>query len=177
MVGTILSRILGLVREQITSWLFGTGDAVAAFTIADNIHTMLFDLVMSGMMQAALVPVLSQYAALEQRDELKRITGALLTLTLIVVGSLVVLRIRPYQEGADRQARLFFRPHDVDLVEDGAALAGVVTASRRVGGTRRVELAIGGEDSKVEIDLPFDHPAGERTRLAFRPRRWQLFAQ
>jgi hypothetical protein len=58
MVGTILSRILGLVREQITSWLFGTGDAFAAFTIADNIHTMLFDLVISGMMQAALVPVL-----------------------------------------------------------------------------------------------------------------------
>jgi sulfate transport system ATP-binding protein len=72
-------------------------------------------------------------------------------------------------------ANLFFRPHDVELVSEGAALAGVVVASRRVGGTRRVELEIGGETSRVEIDLPFDHPAGERTRIAFRPRRWRLF--
>ena len=72
-------------------------------------------------------------------------------------------------------ARLYFRPHDVDLVDDGAALAGVVVTSRRVGGTRRVELEIGGDAARVEIDLPFDHPAGERTRLAFRPRRWRVF--
>lgn len=91
MVGTILSRVLGLGREQITAVLFGTGDLVAAFTIADNIHTMLFDLVISGMMQAALVPVLSAYATPEQRAELRRITGALLMLALIVVGGAVLL--------------------------------------------------------------------------------------
>jgi putative peptidoglycan lipid II flippase len=91
MVGTVLSRILGLVREQITSWLFGTGDAVAAFTIADNIHTMLFDLVISGMMQAALVPVLSAYATPELKHELRRIVGALLMLAVLVIGSVVVL--------------------------------------------------------------------------------------
>ena len=75
------------------------------------------------------------------------------------------------------EANLFFRPHDVELVEDGvgAALAGVVVASRRVGGTRRVELEIGGEQQRVEIDLPFDHPAGMKTRIAFKPKRWRLF--
>jgi putative peptidoglycan lipid II flippase len=91
MAGTVLSRILGLVREQVNAYLFGVGDQIAAFTIADNIHTMLFDLVMSGMMQAALVPVLSQYVAQHQREELRTITGALLALTLIVVGSIVVV--------------------------------------------------------------------------------------
>jgi sulfate transport system ATP-binding protein len=44
-----------------------------------------------------------------------------------------------------------------------------------VGGTRRVELEIGGGQEPVEIDLPFDHPAGQRTRIAFRPKRWRLF--
>src|SRR5690606_16072247 len=73
-------------------------------------------------------------------------------------------------------ARLFFRPHDIELVEDGAALSGVVAASRRVGGIRRVELDIGGAAHRVEIDLPFDHPAGERSQLTFRPKRWTLFA-
>ncbi|MHB1103498.1 MAG: sulfate/molybdate ABC transporter ATP-binding protein [Devosia sp.] len=81
----------------------------------------------------------------------------------------------PAPDEATGTTNLYFRPHDVELVEDGAALAGVVAASRRVGGTRRVELEIGGGKERVEIDLPFDHPAGEKTRIAFRPKRWRLF--
>jgi len=76
---------------------------------------------------------------------------------------------------AQGAADLYFRPHDVEIVSEGAALAGVVASSRRVGGTRRVELEIGGIPGRVEVDLPFDHPAGERTRIAFRPKRWRLF--
>jgi sulfate transport system ATP-binding protein len=72
-------------------------------------------------------------------------------------------------------ARLFFRPHDIELIEGDAALSGVVVSSRRVGGTRRVELDIGGAGHRVEIDLPFDHPAGERSQISFRPKRWKLF--
>ena len=71
-------------------------------------------------------------------------------------------------------ARLFFRPHDIELVDHGAAVTGRVVASRRVGGARRAELAIDGGQS-VEIDLPVDHPATEHSRIAFRPRRWQVF--
>lgn len=81
----------------------------------------------------------------------------------------------PAGDAQPGNARLFFRPHDVDLIEADASLAGVVSTARRVGGTRRVELEIGGAGHLVEVDLPFDHPAGEKTRLAFRPRRWKLF--
>lgn len=83
----------------------------------------------------------------------------------------------PATDGAPGDGVLYFRPHDVDLVDEGPALAGVVVASRRVGGTRRVELEIGGSAERVEIDLPFDHPAGDRTRIAFRPRRWRVFSK
>ena len=78
---------------------------------------------------------------------------------------------------AEGPARLFFRPHDIELVEDEAGLAGVVAGSRRVGGTRRVELDIGEAAHRVEIDLPFDHPATERSRIAFRPKRWKIFTE
>lgn len=71
--------------------------------------------------------------------------------------------------------RLFFRPHDVEMVDGDAALAGVVVASRRVGGARRVELDVGNTVGHVEIDLPFDHPVVERSRIVFRPKRWTLF--
>lgn len=81
----------------------------------------------------------------------------------------------PATEVSEGEAQLYFRPHDVELVEGGPALAGVVATSRRVGGTRRVELDVGGHKHRVEIDLPFDHPAGERSQIAFRPKRWRIF--
>src|SRR5690606_9035022 len=56
---------------------------------------------------------------------------------------------------ADGPATLYFRPHDVELT-DGCAgcIAGVLVSSRRVAGTRRVEIEIGGGKHRVEIELP-----------------------
>ncbi len=71
---------------------------------------------------------------------------------------------------------LYFRPHDVELLDGcGGCIAGTVAASRRVAGTRRVELEIGGERQRVEIELPINHPAARKSRVAFRPRRYKVF--
>ena len=76
----------------------------------------------------------------------------------------------------DGEALLYFRPHDIELLDGcGGCIAGIVAASRRVAGTRRVELEIGGDRQKVEIELPIDHPAAQKSRIAFRPRKWKLF--
>lgn len=93
MLGNVLSRVLGLVREQLAAGLFGTGDDIAAFTVADNLQTLLFDLLASGALQAALIPVLAQWAAphLGQRHELKRIGGTLVIGVTAVVGFAVVI--------------------------------------------------------------------------------------
>lgn len=84
--GNLLSRVFGLVREQLAAYFFGTGDAVRPFALADSMLTILYDLLISGMVAAALVPVLSEYAAPARRQELRRIVGTLLTLALIVLG-------------------------------------------------------------------------------------------
>jgi len=74
------------------------------------------------------------------------------------------------------EATLYFRPHDVELLDGcSGCIAGTVAASRRVAGTRRVELEIGGERQRVEIELPVGHPAAQKSRVAFRPGRWKLF--
>ena len=76
----------------------------------------------------------------------------------------------------DGPATLYMRPHDVELLEGcGGCIAGTVAASRRVAGTRRVELEIGGERQRIEIELPIDHPAAAKSRVAFRPRKWAVF--
>jgi putative peptidoglycan lipid II flippase len=89
--GGLASRILGLVREQLAAGYFGAGDDVAAFQIADNVQTLLFDLVISGMLQAALVPVLVEFSGIEDRHNLRRISGTIATVALISVGLATML--------------------------------------------------------------------------------------
>jgi sulfate transport system ATP-binding protein len=76
-------------------------------------------------------------------------------------------------------ALLYFRPHDIDLLDGSgnSCIVGTVANSRRVAGTRRVELEVGGERQKVEVELPIDHPAASKSRVAFRPKKWKLFPQ
>ncbi|WP_331375156.1 sulfate/molybdate ABC transporter ATP-binding protein [Sinorhizobium chiapasense] len=77
----------------------------------------------------------------------------------------------------DGPATLYFRPHDVELIEgSGGCLAGGVTASRRVAGTRHLELDIGKAHRSIEIELPPEQASSaDRARIAFRPTRWKLF--
>ncbi|WP_377289554.1 sulfate/molybdate ABC transporter ATP-binding protein [Rhizobium sp. SG2393] len=76
----------------------------------------------------------------------------------------------------DGDAKLYFRPHDIELLDGcGGCLAGVVTASRRVAGTRHVEVSTGASGASVEIELPSDRGNVDGARLAFRPKKWTLF--
>src|SRR5215213_7762827 len=62
-LGNVLTRIFGVGREVVLAGLAGTGAVTAAFVLADNVLTIFFDLLVSGAISSALVPVLSRYAA------------------------------------------------------------------------------------------------------------------
>lgn len=53
---TSLSRVLGLVREQVTSYYFGAGTLTDAFQAAFRIPNLLRDLFAEGAMSSAFVP-------------------------------------------------------------------------------------------------------------------------
>ncbi|MGO4438997.1 sulfate/molybdate ABC transporter ATP-binding protein [Rhizobium sp. RAF56] len=76
-------------------------------------------------------------------------------------------------------AKLYFRPHDVELRDGcGGCVAGLLAASRRVAGTRHLEINIGANHDHVEIELPPDKAGAlDRNRIAFRPTRWKLFRE
>lgn len=95
MAGTILSRVLGLGRESSISYLFGAQAEVDAFTIANNVATIVYDLLIAGTVSAALVPVFSEYAADERRrPEFGRLVSAILTIAAIfLVGSVALLEL------------------------------------------------------------------------------------
>jgi putative peptidoglycan lipid II flippase len=90
-IGNISSRILGLLREIILSGLFGASAAVDAFKIAIIVPRGLYDLLIGGHVNSALIPVLSEHASHENRRDLWELFNALLGLVIIGVLSLVIL--------------------------------------------------------------------------------------
>ena len=89
-LGNISSRVLGLVREIILSNLFGASLAVDAFKIAIIVPRGLYDLLIGGHVNSALVPVLSDHAENDENGSLWRLISALLTLVVIIMASLVI---------------------------------------------------------------------------------------
>lgn len=89
-LGNIASRVLGLVREMLLSTLFGAGAAVDAFNLAIIVPRGLYDLLIGGHVNSALVPVLSDYAAHKNRRDLWELVNALLGLVVVVLSSLIL---------------------------------------------------------------------------------------
>ena len=90
-LGNVASRILGLVREMVIASFFGQTGAVSAFAVASQVPTMLYDLLIGGMLSASLVPVLSDYARPQRRAELIRLVGALISLLGASLAGMVLL--------------------------------------------------------------------------------------
>lgn len=89
--GNIVSRVLGLARETTIAYFFGASGLVSAFQAASTIPTMIFDLLVGGMLSAALVPVFSDYARPERRREFGQVVGTVLSILGLAVAGLVVL--------------------------------------------------------------------------------------
>jgi len=73
-------------------------------------------------------------------------------------------------------ARLFLRPHDVELADDiRGAIPGVISFLRRQGGSRRLDLDVNGHGDRIEIEVPanFAQVSGE---VAIRPRRFRVYS-
>ncbi|MGQ9682067.1 MAG: murein biosynthesis integral membrane protein MurJ [Anaerolineae bacterium] len=90
-VGQLLSRLMGFLREMVIAGIFGSSAAVSSFAIASAVPQMVYDLLLGGMVSAALVPVLSEYAGRGDRDELGRVTSTLLTVGITVFLGIVLI--------------------------------------------------------------------------------------
>ena len=121
-IGAVASRALGLAREMVIASYFGATGAVSAFTVAGTAPKMLYDFLIGGMLSAALVPVLSDYARLKRgpvekaaaadptarplkvgpNPDLVRLVGALSSLSLVTL-ALVALAMAVF---APQVARL-----------------------------------------------------------------------
>jgi putative peptidoglycan lipid II flippase len=89
--GGIASRVLGLLREQIIAFLFGASGLVSAFGVASIVPKMIYDLLIGGMLSAALVPVFTQIAEEEGRPALWALFSRVISLVALVLAVIVLL--------------------------------------------------------------------------------------
>jgi len=80
--GTLISRILGFVRDVIIAALFGTSRAAQAFVVAFKIPNLLRDLVGEGATNAAFVPVLTEYNTKYGRQKFWELARAIFNMLL-----------------------------------------------------------------------------------------------
>ncbi len=82
---TLLSRILGYIRDMLQAFYLGTGRSADAFTIAYVIPNLLRRLTGEGAMTAAFIPVFTQIKEKDKREELWRFVNSFFfNLTLIM---------------------------------------------------------------------------------------------
>ncbi|MCK4225110.1 MAG: murein biosynthesis integral membrane protein MurJ [candidate division Zixibacteria bacterium] len=103
---TFLSRILGLVREQVFAYLFGAGFATDAFIAAFRIPNLLRDLFAEGALSSAFIPVFTDHLTNQGKQKAWELANLVLNLLLITLCVIVILGI-------------IFSPYIVKLIAPG----------------------------------------------------------
>lgn len=90
---TIVSRILGYIRDSRIAFLLGAGTAADAYTTAYRIPNLLRRLVAEGAVSAAFIPVFSRYIAEKKEKDAWEFANTMLTVILIFLTAFTILGI------------------------------------------------------------------------------------
>lgn len=82
---TLLSRLLGFVRDAAIAWYFGAGLASDAFIAAFRLPNLFRRLFGEGAISAAIVPTLTEVLVRQGRAEANRIAAVALRLTGVIL--------------------------------------------------------------------------------------------
>jgi putative peptidoglycan lipid II flippase len=89
----LVSRVLGVVREQVFATLLGASPHADAFQIGFRIPNLLRDLFAEGALSAAFVPTYARTSREGGREAAHRLASRVLTLLAVVLAGVVVLGI------------------------------------------------------------------------------------
>jgi putative peptidoglycan lipid II flippase len=89
---TVLSRIMGMVRDMVVSRLFGAGFATDAFFAAFQIPNMLRRFFAEGALTSAFVPIFAERHAQDPADA-RRLANVCFTLLVMVMAVITILGV------------------------------------------------------------------------------------
>ncbi len=90
---TGISRVLGLIREQVMAYFFGASLATDAFITAFRIPNLLRDMFAEGALSSAFVPVFKDKLVSGTEEEAFDLANGIASAVLMVVGLIVLLGI------------------------------------------------------------------------------------
>ncbi|MCP4757239.1 MAG: murein biosynthesis integral membrane protein MurJ [Proteobacteria bacterium] len=101
MMSVFLSRVIGLVREMVISYVAGAGEAVDAYQIAFVIPEILNHVLASGFLSITFIPIFSKYLAKNQEEEGWRVFSVVLTCfgSLLILLAIVFMIFAPWLIG------------------------------------------------------------------------------
>lgn len=138
---TVVSRLLGFVRSLVFSSAVGLTGIGGAYNAANTIPNVLFEVAAGGALAGALIPVIAAPLARGMREDVSRISSAMLTWTLsglVLIGGLLAVFAEPVAaltaSHSDPELVVYFlRVFAVQIPLYGLAvvLAGVLQAQKR----------------------------------------------
>ncbi|EFK07943.1 integral membrane protein MviN [delta proteobacterium NaphS2] len=90
---TLISRILGLVRDMVIATLFGSGMAADAFFVALRIPNLLRRLFAEGSLTIAFIPVFTEYLTVKSKEDAFELARIVFTLLSLILATITVLGI------------------------------------------------------------------------------------
>ena len=90
---TLLSRVLGLVRDMIVARFFGSGMAADAFFVAFRIPNLLRRLFAEGSLTIAFIPVFTEYLSQKSREDAFQVARIVLTLLSIILALVTIIGV------------------------------------------------------------------------------------
>ena len=90
---TVLSRILGLVRDMVVFSLFGARMATDAFIMAITLPNILRRLFAEGSLTIAFVPIFTEYLSLRTKEDAFRLARVVLTLLSIILVLVTIIGV------------------------------------------------------------------------------------
>ncbi len=88
---TFGSRVLGLIRDTLLAYLFGTAELLSAFRIAFLVPNLARRLFGEGALNSAMIPILTEDLHRNGEDSARALFGRVITLMLVVLLGLVAV--------------------------------------------------------------------------------------
>src|SRR5207245_4906675 len=88
---TLVSRVLGVVRESLAAKFFGAGIVASAFAVAFTIPNLFRKLFGEGALSAAFIPLYAQAVKKDERESAGEFAAATVNLLIVVLSGLTVL--------------------------------------------------------------------------------------
>jgi putative peptidoglycan lipid II flippase len=88
---SILSRVVGFIRDRILAGEFGASDTLDVYFVAFRIPDLFYSLIIVGALSASFIPLFTRYYSKKKLDKAWYLTNNILTILTLAFGVLIAI--------------------------------------------------------------------------------------